>query len=104
MDTSFEKFLAPIKELNDLTLKSIEQITEIQVKAIQESAKASIDALKASAEIKDLGSMQDYLKNQVTVAKTLSDYAVEDARQIASLSNTFATDVKGVVEKSVQAA
>jgi len=104
MNTSFEKFLAPIKELNDLTLKSIEQITEIQVKAIQENAKASMDALKASAEIKDLGSMQDYLKKQVTVAKTLADYAVEDARQITSLSNSYATDVKEVVEKTVLAA
>jgi hypothetical protein len=48
--------------------------------------------------------MQDYLKNQVTVAKTLADYAVEDARQITSLSNSYATDVKEVVEKTILAA
>lgn len=104
MQNSFEKLLDPVKQLNDLTLKSIEQIANIQVKAVQENAKASIDALKASAEIKDIGSLQSYLKNQTATAKTLSEYAVEDAREIASLSNAYVTDVKEVVEKTVIAA
>lgn len=104
MKTSFETLLGPMKELSDLTLKSIEQITEIQIKTIQENAKVSMDALKASADVKDLASLKSYMEDQATAVKTLSETAVEDVNQIVSLNSSYVTDIKDVVEKTVTAA
>lgn len=103
MYTSFEKFLAPVKELNELTMKSFEQIAEIQVKVITENAKAGVEALKSSAEIKDLDSMKSYMEDQMASAKSLSEYAVEDLNQIVSLGKDYVSDVKVVVDKSIAA-
>ena len=101
MNTTFEKFLAPVKQLNELTLKSIEQIAELQVKAIQENAKISIDAMQDAAKIKDLDSLKSYLESQTAVAQKVSENAAEDAREIADLTKAYAVDVKALVEKSV---
>ncbi len=103
MEKTFEKLVAPVKELNDLTLKSIEQIAAVQIKTIQENAKISIDSLKSATEVKDLDSLHNYLQSQITVAQNLSENAVEDAQEIAKLSESYATDVKELVEKSVPA-
>lgn len=101
MKNTFEQLLAPVKELNELTLKSIEQIAAVQVKAIQENANISINSLKSSTEIKDLDSLKDYLQAQISAAQTVSDSAVEDAQEIAKLTEAYATDVKKLVEKSI---
>ena len=101
MDKTFEKFVEPVKELNDLTVKSIEAIAAVQVKAIQENAKVSMEALKASAEIKDLDSLQSYLEEQTKVAQSVSQNAIEDAQEIAKLSESYANNVKELVSKSI---
>ena len=95
----FEKLVAPVKELNELTLKSIEKIAAIQTKSVQENAKISISSLQSANQIKDFDTLQEYLKEQLTVAQNLSDKAVEGAQEIAKLSETYAEEVKGVVEK-----
>ena len=102
MEKTFEKLVAPVKELNDLALKSIEQIAAVQVKAIQENTRISVDALKSATEIKDLDSLQNYLKEQIAVAQNQSSDAVEDAKDIANLGVTYAISVKELVEKSVR--
>jgi len=104
MEQTFEKLVAPVKELNELTLNSIEQIAAIQVKTIQENAKISADSLKSATEIKDFDSLKGYLENQVSVAQNLYENAVEDAQEIAKLSGSYATSVKEIVEKSVPTA
>ena len=104
MENTFEKLVAPIKELNDLALKSIEEITAIQIKTLQENAKISVESLKSVNEIKDLDSLQGYLSNQVEVAQSVSTHAVEDAQEIAKLGESYATSVKKIVEKSVPTA
>ncbi len=104
MEKTFENLVAPVKELNDLTLKNIEQIAAFQVKAIQENARISIDSLQSATEIKDLDSLQDYLQDQIAVAQNLSNNAVEDAQEITKLGISYATSVKELVEKSVRTA
>jgi len=103
MDNTFDQFLAPVKALNELTLKSIEQIAAIQVKAIQDNANISINSLKSSTEIKDFDSLKDYFQSQVSAAQSVSENAVEDAQEIAKLSESYANGVKELVEKSVKA-
>ncbi len=104
MEQTFEKLVAPVKELSDLALKSIEQIAAIQVKAIQENARISVDSLKSATEIKDVDSLKDYLQSQISVAQNLYGNAVEDAQEITKLSESYATNVKELVEKSVRTA
>ena len=101
MDKSFEKLVEPVKELNDLTLKSIEAIAAVQVKSIQENARASMEALKASTDIKDFETLQSYLEEQGKVAQNVSKAALEDAQEIAKLSETYANDVKDLISKSI---
>ena len=103
MTITFEEFLAPVKELNELTLKSIEEIAAIQVKAIEESAKISMDSIKSSVEIKDLDSLNDYLKSQASTAQSMANSAIEDSKEIAKLTESYANNVKEVVEKSIPA-
>ena len=104
MENTFENLMAPVKALNDLTLTSIQQIAAIQVKAIQENTRISVDALKSATDIKDLDSLQNYLTSQISVAQNLSDNTVEDAKEITNLSESYATSVKELVEKSVRTA
>ncbi len=104
MTNTFENLVAPVKLLNDLTLKSIEQIAAIQIKAIQDNAKISVDALKSATEIKDIDSLQNYLTSQADVAQSVSNNAVEDAQEIAKLSESYANSVKELVENSVPTA
>ena len=104
MENTFENLMAPVKALNDLTLTSIQQIAAIQARAIQENTRISVDALKSATDIKDLDSLQNYLTSQISVAQNLSDNAVEDAKEITNLSESYATSVKELVEKSVRTA
>ena len=109
MEKTLEKLVKPVKELNELTLKSIEQIAAIQVKTIQENARISAESLKSATEIKDFDSLKDYMENQISVTQNMYSNAVEDAQEIARLSQTYANDVKelvekGLVKKSVRAA
>lgn len=101
MEKTFEKMLTPVKELNDLTLKSIAQIAEMQVKLVKEHTDISIDALKSANQIKDIDTLQKYLQGQITVAQNLSDKAVEEAQEVAKLSETYVDKVRQLVEKSV---
>ncbi len=101
MENTFEKLVEPIKALNELTLKSIEQITAVQLKAFQDNAKIGMYALNTASEIKDIESFKNYMESQVAVSQYLSDNAVVDVKEISELSNSFATEAKEVVKKSI---
>ncbi|MGB1801040.1 MAG: phasin family protein [Gammaproteobacteria bacterium] len=103
MANTFEEFLTPVKELNELTLKNIEEISAIQVKAIEENAKASMDALKASVEIKDFDTFNSYLKEQASTAQNIANNAIEDSKEIAKLTEAYTNNVKALIEKSIPA-
>jgi len=103
MENSFEKLVAPIKELNELTLNSIQEIAAVQIKTIQENAKISANSLKSATEIKDIDSLQAYFEEQISVAKNVSENAVEDAQEITKLSEAYASKVQEVVKNAVPA-
>lgn len=104
MEKTFEKLVAPVKELNNLALKSIDQIVAVQVQAIQENTRISVDSLKFATEIKDLDSLHNYLERQIAVAQNEFSNAVADGQEIAKLSESYVTSVKELVEKSVRTA
>lgn len=101
MTNTFEQFIAPVKELNELTLKNIEEIAAIQVKAIEENAKISMDSIKSSTEIKDFDTFNSYLQAQATSAQDIAKSAIEDSKEIAKLTESYANSVKEIVEKSI---
>ena len=101
MENTFEKLVEPLKALNDLTFRSIEQITAIQLKAFQDNAKIGMYALNTASEIKDIDSLKNYMESQIAVSQYLSDNAAVDVKEIAELSNSYATEAKDVVEKSI---
>ncbi len=101
MENTFEKLIEPIKQLNELTLKSIEQITAVQLKALQDNAKIGLYALNTATEIKDIDSFKNYMESQIAVTQYVSDNAIVDVKEIAELSNSYATEAKDVVEKSI---
>jgi len=101
MENTLEKLVQPIKELNELTFKSIEKITAVQFKAFQDNTKIGMYALNTASEIKDLDSFKNYLESQIAVSQYISDNTVVDVKEITNLSNSFATNAKEVVEKSI---
>ncbi len=101
MENTFEKLIEPIKQLNELTLKSIEQITAVQLKALQDNAKIGLYALNTATEINDIDSFKNYMESQIAVTQYVSDNAIVDVKEIAELSNSYATKAKDVVEKSI---
>lgn len=101
MENTFEKLVAAMKELNELTYKSIEQITAVQLKAFQDNAKIGMYTLNTATEIKDLDSFKNYLESQISVTQYVSDNAAVDAKEITELSQLFSTSAKGVVEESI---
>lgn len=101
MTNTLEQFLTPVKELNELTLKNIEEIAAIQVKAIEENAKISMESIKSSTEIKDFDTLNSYLQEQAASAQSIANSAIEDSKEIAKLTESYANSVKEIVEKSI---
>lgn len=101
MINTYEKLVAPIKELNELTFKSIEKITALQLKAFQDNAKIGLYALDTVNEIKDFDSFKTYLESQIAVTQYVSDNVAVDAQEIAELGKSYATNAKKVVEKTI---
>lgn len=101
MENTLEKLVAPIKELNELTFRSMEQITAIQLKAFQDNAKIGMYALNTASEVKDIDSLNNYLESQIAVGQYVSDNAAVDVQEISELGKSFAEGAKEVVEKSI---
>lgn len=100
MQYSIEQLVTPMKEINELTLKSIEKISAIQVKAIQETTDVSMNAIKTATDVKDLDSFNSYLQTQIATAQDIADAAMKDAQKIIKLTEDYATKVQSTVENS----
>ncbi|MEM7027008.1 MAG: phasin family protein [Pseudomonadota bacterium] len=100
MQITLEQFVAPIKEINELTLKSVEKIAAIQVRAIQENTDVSVNAIKSAAHVKDLDSFNAYLQTQIATAQDIADAAIKDAQKIVKLTEDYASKVQSTVENS----
>ncbi len=101
MEETIEKLVTPMKELNELTLRSMEQITAIQLKAFQDNAKIGMYALNTATEVKDIDSLNNYLESQIAVGQWVSDNVAVDVQEISQLGKSFAEEAKVVVEKSI---
>lgn len=101
MDVTIEKIIGPVKELNELTLKSIEKISAMQVKLVQENAQASMEALKASTAITDLDSLNQFMNAQMSAAQAMYSKSIKDAEKITKMAESYANEVKAIVDKTM---
>ena len=98
MNEQFEKYIAPVRELNSLAITNLEKLVDLQVKYFEDSVKAGIEQLKTASSINDVEGLKNYLSSQVAVSKQFSERAIEDGRTVAELGNSYAVEVQKVVK------
>lgn len=102
MNEQFEKYITPVRELNNLAIANLEKMVGIQVKYIQDSMKVGLEQLKSASTITDAEGFKSYFTGQVEVSKQLTERALEDSRTVAELGNTYATEVQKVVKDALK--
>ncbi len=102
MNEQFEKYLTPVRELNNLAIANIEKLMGLQVKYIEDSVKVGLEQLKTASSITDVESFKNYITTQVEVSKQLTERAIEEGRTVAELSNSYATEVQKVVKDAMK--
>jgi phasin family protein len=98
MNEQFEKYITPVRELNNLAIANLEKLMDLQVKYIEDSVKVGLEQLKTASSINDVEGFKNYITTQVAVSKQLTERAIEDGRTVAELGNTYATEVQKVVK------
>jgi len=98
MNTQFEKFVEPIKEINDLAVKNFETVTDMQLKTAEENARIGIEQIKGAAAVSDAESWKSYLKTQAEVAQQFNERLLENARSVAELGNTYNNELQRIVK------
>lgn len=101
MNTYFEKYLAPVKAINELTIKNVEKFVNHQVKSIKDNAKIGVDSLKAASNVTDVESWKSYVSSQLDVARDTSEAIVSDARAFAEMGQEYTSEVRSIVEGTV---
>ena len=98
MNAEFEKFIAPIKEINELTVKNFEAIAEMQIKAAEENVSLSLEQAKNASNVKDAESWKEYLNSQAQYSQQLNERLIENAKGVVELGNTYNTEVQRIVK------
>jgi phasin family protein len=101
MNEQFEKYYAPVKDLNALAVSNFEKILELQLKYFEDSTKAGIEGLKSAAAINDAEGFKDYMNAQVETSKQFTERAIEDGKNVLELGNSYAAKVQKVVKETI---
>ena len=103
MTSYAEKLATPLRELSALAVKNIEQLTELQLKTVQDNATIGLDTIESVSGISDLEGLQSFLTARADVTKQISEGIFANARTVAELSQSYASEVKDIVEISLKA-
>lgn len=101
MNEQFEKYYAPVKDLNALAVNNFEKLLELQLKYFEDSTKAGIESLKSVVAINDAEGFKDYINAQVETSKQFTERAIEDGKNALELSNNYASEVQKVVKDTL---
>ena len=104
MNEQFEKYFAPVRELNALAISNLEKLVDIQLRYIEDSARAGVEQLKTAAAINDAEGFRNYLNTQVAASRKFTERAIEDSRTVAELGTGYATEVQKVVKETLKPA
>jgi len=102
MNDQFDKYITPVRELNNLAIANMEKLMGLQVKYIEDTVKVGLEQLKTASSISDVEGFKNYITTQVAVSKQLTERAIEDGRTVAELGNTYATEVQKVVKDALK--
>ena len=102
MNAQVEKYIAPVQELNALTIDSMEKLIGLNMKRFEESAKASIEQLRAAASIKDVEDVKSYLNNYANIMRQLGERTVEDTRAVIEMGNAYTTEAQRIFKDALK--
>jgi phasin family protein len=100
MNAQFEKYVEPIKEINNLTVKNFETVIDMQLKNAEENAKLGIEQVKGATAINDADSWKGYMSAQAEVTQQFNDRLVESARTFVELGNAYTSEVQRIVKEA----
>lgn len=100
-NANIEKLFEPARRYNALVVDNAEKLLSMQLDAARSYADLSIKQLRDVMEINDAKAFQDYLGNQAEVAKTVAERAQQDAKTLAEMGQSFASDVQALVQENV---
>ena len=101
MNTSFEKFITPFKELSAITVENMEKLADLQLKALEENTKIGLEQLKNASTINDVDTLKSFLDSQAKVTKEATERALKDSRTVVEMGNTYTTEVQRIVKESL---
>ena len=100
MNPQFDKYLAPLKELNELTARNFANAAALQIKLVEENTKIGMDQLQNASTISDAESLQSYLGTQTEVTKQLNERFVENVSTFTALGSTYNNEFQQIVKKA----
>ena len=100
MNTQFEKFVAPIKEINELAVRNFETVAELHLKNAEENVKIGIEQVKNATEVRDTDSLKQYLDNQARIAQQFNDRLVANTRTVIELGNAYHNELQRIMKST----
>ncbi len=96
MNAQLDKYIAPVKELNELTIDNIEKVVALQIKRLEENTRIGVEQWKGASAVKDADGFKQYLGGCAEVARTMTEKAVEDARTAFEWSTAYQTEAQRI--------
>lgn len=103
-NVNVESLVGPVRRYNELLVDNAEKLLSMQLDAARSYTDLGIKQIRDAMEVNDVKTLQDYLSNQSEVAKTVAERAQQDARGLAELGQSFASELQGLVQENVASA
>lgn len=97
-----DKFIAPVREMNEVAADKTEKLVKIQVSALQNYAKLAIAHWRAALEVKDADSMKDFASKHREYVEAVAEKAAKDASAVIELGNDYVAEVQKVLKDSAE--
>ena len=101
MNPQLDKYVAPVRELNELAIDNIEKVVALQIKRLEETTRIGVDQLKGAAAVKDVDGFKVYLGGCAELMRTMTEKAVEDARTAFELGNAYHTEAQRIFKDAL---
>ena len=98
MNEQFEKYAAPLKDIQALYVKNVEAFVDMQLKLGEENAKAGVEQLKNAAEVKDAETLKTFLDSQAAVTQQFNERVVENTRAAVEMGNAYTAELQEILK------
>lgn len=105
MNTDFIKDLGekakesvePMAKINKLVTESIQSTLKFQMESAKKYSELAADQLKALATVKDLESMQEFVKGQSDAMAKFNEQIMSDVHELGESGVKFREDLEGIL-------